>query len=189
MAAGISKKASKKIIAQQNNMGVQMQNGEHQELDTLLKKNSNGIQSRIGYIQIRGIKIAIRTGAKAMYKKARPMPFALKDKVEQEIRNLTLSRIEARLATLHGGVAFSKLDLSRAYAQIPLDPESRKIVTINTHIGLFKCNRLPYGVSSDPGSFQKIMDQTIGGRKGVGIFLDDVLITAGTREMHLTRLA
>ncbi len=42
---------------------------------------------------------------------------------------------------------FTKLDLSHAYHQIPLEEEAKKYVTINTHKGLFTYRVLPFGVS------------------------------------------
>ena len=41
---------------------------------------------------------------------------------------------------------FSKLDLANAYQQLELDEHSTRYVTINTHLGLFKYNHLPFGV-------------------------------------------
>lgn len=38
---------------------------------------------------------------------------------------------------LNGGENFTKLDLSSVYQEVLLDEESRKYVTINTHLGLF----------------------------------------------------
>ena len=40
------------------------------------------------------------------------------------------------LASLAGGKTFTKLDLAHAYLQIPLDEQSKKYTTINTHKGL-----------------------------------------------------
>ena len=60
-----------------------------------------------------------------------------------------------------GGVMYTKLDLSHAYQQVVLDEESRKLTTINTSKGLFEYERLPYGVSSSPGIFQRIMEQLL----------------------------
>lgn len=57
---------------------------------------------------------------------------------------------EDLFATLAGGNNFSKLDLSQAYQQLPLDAESTKYVTVNTHRGLYSYTRLPFGVASDP---------------------------------------
>ena len=39
-------------------------------------------------------------------------------------------------ATLSGGKALSKIDLSHAYQQVELDDNSQKYLTINTHKGL-----------------------------------------------------
>ena len=50
--------------------------------------------------------------------------------------------------TLHGGEKFTKLDLAHAYQQLLLDEESRKVLTGNTHRGLFEPTRLQFGVNS-----------------------------------------
>ena len=50
---------------------------------------------------------------------------------------------------------FTELDLSHAYEQMPVDENSRELLKINTHGSLFRYNRLPYGVSSAPGIFQR----------------------------------
>ena len=69
-----------------------------------------------------------------------------------------LPRIDELLANLSGGKHFSKLDMSQAYLQLPLDKESREYVTVNTPKGLYEYNRLPFGVSSAPSIFQRTMD-------------------------------
>ena len=51
-------------------------------------------------------------------------------------------------AALAGSKVFSKLDLSHAYAQLEVDEESHKFLTINTHKGLYSYRALPYGVKS-----------------------------------------
>lgn len=48
-----------------------------------------------------------------------------------------LPRIEQIYASLNGNYLFSKIDLSDAYMQFELDDESKKLVTISTHKGLF----------------------------------------------------
>ena len=42
---------------------------------------------------------------------------------------------------LNGGKVFSKIDLSEAYLQIPVEENSSKLLCINTHTGLFKFDR------------------------------------------------
>lgn len=99
-----------------------------------------------------------------------------------------LPRIEDLLASLAGGTAFCKLDLAHAYQQVLLDEESKEIVTINTHKGLYKVNRLPFGVASAPSLFQRIMENVLQGLLGVSVYLDDILVTGKTTEDHLANL-
>jgi len=54
-----------------------------------------------------------------------------------------IPRVDDLFATLQGGQKFTKLDLSQAYQQSPLHPDSRKYVVINTQKGLFQYTRLP----------------------------------------------
>lgn len=83
------------------------------------------------------------------------------------------------------GKQFTKLDLSQAYQQILLDEESKKLLVINTHQGLFRYNRLPFGVSSAPGIFQRTMETILKGIPHVTVYLDDILIMGKTEAEHL----
>ena len=65
-----------------------------------------------------------------------------------------IPKIEDLFSSLAGGKLFSTLDMSQAYQQILLDKPSKNLVVINTPKGLFKYNRLPFGVSCAPGIFQ-----------------------------------
>ena len=78
-----------------------------------------------------------------------------------------LPRIDDMLASLSGGTAFSKLDLAHAYQQIVLDDTSKKLATINTHKGLYRVDRLPFGVASAPSIFQRIMETVLQGLPSV----------------------
>ena len=95
---------------------------------------------------------------------------------------------EDLFAKLANGKQFSTLDLSHAYQQIPLDPESRKYVVVNTHKGLFQFTRLPFGISSATGIFQRVIESLLQGIDGVVVYLDDILITGSTEEAHLKTL-
>ena len=92
------------------------------------------------------------------------------------------------MACLTGGVCFSKLDLSAAYQQMELDEESKKLVTITTHQGLYEYTRLPFGVASAPAVFQRAMDSILQGIPQVICYLDDILVTGRTVEEHNAHL-
>ncbi|KAK9517616.1 hypothetical protein VZT92_022970 [Zoarces viviparus] len=98
-----------------------------------------------------------------------------------------LPRLEELLATLSGGKIFSKIDLATAYQQVLLDDDSKKYTTINTHRGLFVYNRLPFGISSAPSIFQRIVENRMKGLPVV-VFLDDLLIMGRTEKEHLHNL-
>ena len=99
-----------------------------------------------------------------------------------------IPKIEDLFATLSGGKSFTKLDLSQAYQQVPLHESSKQYVVITTHKGLFRYNRLPYGVSSAPGIFQRVMESLLQGIAGVVVYMDDILISGASDEDHLTAL-
>ena len=96
--------------------------------------------------------------------------------------------IDDLMADLAGGKYFSKLDLSNAYLQLPLDEKSSEFLTINTHKGLFRHNRLPFGVASAPAIFQRTMETLLRGLHGVSNYIDDILVTGSTLEEHLQNL-
>lgn len=95
---------------------------------------------------------------------------------------------EDLFATLEGGVLFTKLDLSQAYNQLELDKESQQVCTINTPDGLFQYTRMPFGIASAPGKFQRVMDDLFRDTPRVKCYLDDILITGRTEEEHWTRV-
>ena len=81
---------------------------------------------------------------------------------------------------MRGGVCFSKIDLSKAYQQVCLDEDSKKLTTISTSKGLFSYNRLCYGVSSAPGIFQRIMEQLMQGIPMTIVYIDDIIVSGRT---------
>ena len=83
---------------------------------------------------------------------------------------------------------FTKLDLSHAYQQVILEDETKQCVTINTHKGLYQVNRLPFGVSSAPSMFQRIMESILQGISNVCVYIDDILVSGRTAEEHLQSL-
>lgn len=106
-----------------------------------------------------------------------------------EVEQYPLPKPDDLYATLPGGSKFSKLDLSQAYQQLMLDEDSSHFVTINTHCGLYRYTRLPFGIASALAIFQKLMDTVLQGIPHVICYLDDILVTGKDDEDHLRNLA
>ena len=205
------------------------------KVDDLLTKFQNIFKDELGTVKDVKAHIHLHPNSEPKFHKARTVPMALRQKVEEELDRLErakiiepvryskwaapvvpvikndgsirlcgdyrttvnqaakldpypLPKIEDLFASLAGGRVFSKLDLSHAYLQVMLDEESRDLVTVNTHKGLFRFNRLPFGVASAPAIFQRIIEGILKGIPGICIYLDDILITGKTEEEHLTNL-
>ena len=66
--------------------------------------------------------------------------------------------------------------------------ECQSLLTINTHCGLFKYTRLPFGIATAPSLWQRAMAQVLSGLSGVVYYIDDILVTGRTREEHSKNL-
>ena len=93
-----------------------------------------------------------------------------------------------QLPSLAGGEQFSKVDLSQAYQQLKLSKESRELLTINTHKGLYQPDRLQFGVHSATGIFQREMDKRLSGIPFVKVRVDDILVSGKDDQDHLKNL-
>ena len=83
---------------------------------------------------------------------------------------------------------FTKIDLRSAYQQMVLDKASQQLCTINTHKGLFRYTRLPFGISSSPAIWQRFIEQVLAGLNGTCVIMDDLLVGGVNDEEHLRNL-
>lgn len=93
-----------------------------------------------------------------------------------ETEHYPLPIIEDILADLSDSKIFCVLDLTGAYQQLALAESSQELLTINTHIGLFRFTRLAFGLAPAPAMFQAKMDEILKGLANVKCYFDDVLI-------------
>lgn len=85
-------------------------------------------------------------------------------------------------AQIAGAKFFSKIDLASAYNQVKVKESSQELLTINTFKGLFRYQRLPYGISSAGSIFQSVMDKILHGIRNTYSYLDDILLISSTQE-------
>ncbi|KAH7726112.1 hypothetical protein AAVH_06300 [Aphelenchoides avenae] len=105
-----------------------------------------------------------------------------------ELKRHPIPTPEDLFNALQGSKFFSTLDLSDAYLQIELDDESKKLCSITTHRGLYRFNRLPFGVKSAPAIFQSVMDQMLAGIPLASVYLDDIIVGGKTLAEHIHAL-
>ena len=91
-------------------------------------------------------------------------------------------------AKLAGRQKFTKIDLRQAYHQMEVEEESQEYLTINTHQGLYRYNRLVFGITSAPAIWQRSVDQILEGVEGTSCILDDMIITGKDDKEHLENL-
>jgi hypothetical protein len=85
---------------------------------------------------------------------------------------------------------FSTLDLRAGYHNIPIKEEHRDKTTFITRKGSWRYKVLPFGLSTAPGTFQRLMDMVLSGLtyEMCMVYLDDVIVFSETFEDHIDRL-
>ena len=92
--------------------------------------------------------------------------------------------VEEILHDLNGASVFSKLDLNKGYHQLELDPKSRGITTFATHRGLYRYQRLAFGITSAAEIFQYQIQTALAGIPGCRNLSDDIIVYGKTQQEH-----
>ena len=204
-------------------------------LQQLLNKFEVLFDGKLGLFNAGKVQLHLKADAHPVFCKARPVPYALRERVEAELNRLVaeeilqpvnfsnwaspivpvpkkdhsiricadfkatlnpaleidkypLPRMEDLLSQVGSGKYFSKLDMKDAYLQLPIEERFQEPLTINTHQGLFRYRRLPFGAASSPAVFQRTMESVLKGLSGVQVYLDDLIIFGSSLEDHLKNL-
>ncbi len=81
---------------------------------------------------------------------------------------------------------FTSLDLQSAYNQVAVAESSKPITAFVTHCGLYEYNRMPFGLSNAPATFQRLIGSVMAGydRDFLICYLDDLILFGDTWENH-----
>jgi hypothetical protein len=95
-----------------------------------------------------------------------------------EFDTYPLPVFEETTSTLHGARYFSVLDCYSGFWQISIREEDKQKTSFSVPCGKYEFNRLPYGLSNSPSSFQRLMDVILKNLVGTEcwVFIDDVII-------------
>lgn len=205
------------------------------EATNLVTEFADVFKDELGLLKGIQASVTVDEAAPPRFHKPRPVPFALRERVEQQLDKQVeegelipvdksewaapivvvhkkdggiricgdfkvsinpflhpqiypLPTPEEIFSTLANGESYTKLDLARAYKQMEIKEECQSLLTINTHRGLFKYTRLPFGITTAPSLWQRAMAQVLSGLSGVVYYIDDILVTGRTRAEHAKNL-
>ncbi|UYV71535.1 hypothetical protein LAZ67_8003617 [Cordylochernes scorpioides] len=101
-----------------------------------------------------------------------------------------LPRIEDILDRLAQAKYFSTADISSAYWQVPIHPDSRPLLAFATFEGLYQPTRLPFGLKTSPQIYERAISQVLQrhGLDCVAHYFDDFIIYSNTLEEHQNHL-
>ena len=208
---------------------------EDVRIERLKEQYAEIFKPELGTVKGVTAKLHLKENATPVFQRARPVPYALRSAVEEELKRMesegVLKPVEVSdwatpivcvpktdgsvricgdykgtvnpaiqteqfpiptLEEIRGKVSawkkFRKIDLRSAYQQLVLDEESQKLCTINTHKGLFRYTRLPFGISSSPAIWQRFIEQVLAGLDGTCVIMDDLLVGGTNDDEHLKNL-
>ena len=90
---------------------------------------------------------------------------------------------------LAGASVFSKIDLVKAYHQIPMDRSSIPFTAITTPFGLFEYLFMPFGLRNASATFQRHMDNILQGMINALAYVDDIIVFSANGQEHKIHLA
>lgn len=99
--------------------------------------------------------------------------------------------IEEILNALSGNKYFSILDMKSGYHQVELLEEHKEGTAFTVGpLGFYEFNRLPFGLSNSPATYQRLMESCLGDLhlNICFIFLDDLIIFSKSYDEHMHRL-
>lgn len=97
---------------------------------------------------------------------------------------LNIPTLDSLVAEMSGCKIFSVLDCKSGFWSLPLDKESSYLTAFNTEFGVYRFNRMPFGISIASEVFQHALQGYFKDIQGLKIYIDDILIFAKDKAQH-----
>ncbi len=89
---------------------------------------------------------------------------------------------------LKGQTIFSKIDLLRAFHEIPVHPLDIPKTAVATTFGLFGFKFMNFVLRNAAQAFQRHMDHILRDMRFATVCIDDILVASNSRKKHRTNL-
>jgi hypothetical protein len=103
-----------------------------------------------------------------------------------------IPKISETLNNLAKAKFLTSMDVLKGFHQNVIAEDSRHLLRIILHKGIYEYLRMPFGIKNAPSHFQRMMDIEFRkelDEKWVIIYIDDIIIMSNTWEEHLTRIS
>ena len=97
-------------------------------------------------------------------------------------------QIDRIIKDIRDAKIFSKIDLAKGYYQIVMNPEDKPITAFEWHNKLWQFKRMPFGLSTAPKTFLRVMDQIFHQFPFVKVYFDDILVFSTNVKQHMNNL-
>lgn len=95
-----------------------------------------------------------------------------------------MPRIDQIISKLSGASVFSTLDLKKGYYQVRMHPEDAEKTAFRFGRKLYEFTRMPFGLSSAPQTFMRLMNRVLEPFPFAECYLDDVIIFSSNLKEH-----
>lgn len=97
-----------------------------------------------------------------------------------------IPRVDDILTQFSGMAYYTTFDANKGFHQVEVDEKDREKTAFRTHVGLHQFKRMPFGLKTGPGVFQRLTDRILGHYKWqiALVYIDDIIIYSRTFQQH-----